>query len=95
MKSQLLPKSKVGIGAVVFSLLFVVIMALELLASNNSFALRLPLPTPAIAVLGVIGLVLSLIAVFKYKDKALFTLLSIPIGTIIVVWFAAEFIATL
>jgi len=95
MKTQLFPKSKVGIGAAVFSLLFVAIMALKLLASNTSFDLRLPLPTPAIAVLGVIGLLLGLIAVFKYKDKALFTMLSIPIGTIIVVWFAAEFIATL
>lgn len=95
MKTQLLPKSKVGIGAAVFSLLFVVIMAMKLLASNTSFNLRIPLPTPAIAVLGVIGLFLGLIAVFKYKDKALFTLLSIPIGTIIVVWFTAEFITSL
>lgn len=95
MKTQILPKSKIGIGAAVFSLLFIVIMTLKILASNNSFDLRLPLPTPAIAVLGVIGLVLGLIAVFKYKDKALLTLLSIPIGAIIVVWVAAEYIATL
>ncbi len=95
MKTQVLPKSKAGTGAAVFSLLFVVIMALKILASTTSFNFHLPLPTPAIAVLGVIGLVLGLIAVFKYKDKALLTLLSIPIGTIIVVWFAAEFIASL
>ncbi len=95
MKTQLIPKSKVGIGAMVFSLLFVIIIVLKILASNTSFNLRIPLPTPAIAVLGVIGLILGLIAVFKYKDRALFTCLSIPIGTIIVVWFAAEFITSL
>jgi hypothetical protein len=40
--------------------------------------------------MGVIGFVMGLIAVIKYKGRALLTLLSIPVGIIIIAWTIAE-----
>jgi len=45
---------------------------------------------PFLALMGVIGFVMGLIAVIKYKDRALLTLLSIPVGIIILAWTIAE-----
>jgi len=38
----------------------------------------------------VVGFIMGLIAVIKYKDRALLTLLSIPVGIIIIAWTIAE-----
>ena len=37
-------------------------------------------PSPFIAGLGVIGFIMEVVSIFKNKDRALLTLLSIPIG---------------
>ncbi len=52
--------------------------------------IRLPFPSPFIAVLGEIGFILGLISIFKNKDRSLFVLLSIPVGLLIIFWVAAE-----
>lgn len=46
--------------------------------------------TTFLAVLGVIGFIMGVIAIIKYKDRALLTLLSIPVGIIIIAWTLAE-----
>lgn len=84
MKLKIWSSSVIGKLANVFSLIFIVLIALKLLA------IRLPLPTPAIAVLGLVGLALGLIAFIKNKDRSILTILSIIVGIIIVLWTAGE-----
>jgi hypothetical protein len=88
MKIQLWSKFTAGKGAAWLTMLFIILMALKLTASGTS--IRIPLPIPAIAVLGVLGFGLGILSVIKNKDRSLLTLLSIPIGLLIIVWFAAE-----
>ncbi len=76
MKLKIWSSSVIGKLANVFSLIFIVLIALKLLA------IRLPLPTPAIA--------LGLIAFIKNKDRSILTILSIIVGIIIVLWTAGE-----
>ena len=86
MKIQILSKTKIGKWASLFTLLFIVLMGLKAL----NIGIRLPLPSPFIAVLGVIGFVLGVISIFKNKDRSLSVLLSIPVGLLIIFWVAAE-----
>jgi uncharacterized membrane-anchored protein len=58
----------------------------------SDFGSRISLPSPLIAVLGVIGFVLGIISIVKNEDRALFTLLSIPVGLLILFWVAAEIV---
>lgn len=46
--------------------------------------IRLPLPTLFLAVIGVAGFVMGVISIVKNKDRALLTLLSIPVGLLII-----------
>lgn len=88
MKVQLWSKTTTGKWAAILTLLFIVLMVLKF--SALAITIRLPLPTPFIAVLGVIGFIMGMIAMIKNKDRALLTLLSIPIGLVIIFWIAAE-----
>ncbi len=88
MKLRIWPKTRLGTWASGLTLLFIVLMALKLL--GLAAAIRLPLPTPVLAVLGVIGFVLGIISFFRNKDRALFVLLSILVGAVIILWAAAE-----
>jgi hypothetical protein len=81
------PKSNDGKWAAILTLLFVVLMTLKM-----TNAIRLPLPSPFIAVFGIVGLILGITAVFFHKERALLALLSIPVGLVIVFWIAAEFL---
>jgi hypothetical protein len=67
---------------------FIVLMAIKMVGLGA--AIRLPLPTPALALMGLIGFIMGLIAIIKYKDRALLTLLSIPVGLVIILWTLAE-----
>lgn len=87
MKIQLCSKTKTGKWAASFTLIFIVLMALKLM---NLSIIKLPFPTPFIAVFGVVGFVMGLISIIKNKDRALLTLLSILIGLLIIFWLAAE-----
>lgn len=75
---------KTGQWASILTLLFIGLMALKL----GNF--HLPLPSQLLFLLGFIGFVLALISIFKFKDRALFVFLTIPIGLIIVFWTVAE-----
>ncbi len=88
MKMQLWSKTTAGKWAASLTLLFIVLMSLKLLTLGIS--IRIPLPTPFIAVLGVLGFVMGIVSFVKNKDRSLFTLSSIPIGLLIIFWIAAE-----
>ncbi len=88
MKISLVPKTKLGSWAATLTILFVALMVIKLSALSRT--LRLPLPTPIIAVFGLLGFLLGLIAVFKNKDRSLLTLFTIPVGLMIIFWMAAE-----
>lgn len=88
MKIQLWSKKLSGKWAAILTLLFIVLMSLKLMTLG--FSLRIPLPTPFIAFLGVIGFILGIVSTVKNRDRAIFTLLSIPVGLLIVFWIAAE-----
>lgn len=47
-------------------------------------------PTTSADPMGVVGFVLEIISIVKYKDRALLTWLSIPIGLVIIFWTVAE-----
>jgi membrane associated rhomboid family serine protease len=88
MKIQVWAKTKIGKWASILTLLFIVLMAIKF--SALAITIRLPFPSPFIALLGVIGFVLGIISIFKNKDRSIFVLLSIPVGLLIIFWVAAE-----
>lgn len=88
MKIQVWSKTKTGKWAAILTLLFIVLMVLKL--SALAITIRLPFPSPFIAMLGVIGFVFGIISFFKNKDRSLFVLLSLPVGLLIIFWVAAE-----
>ncbi|HKM02288.1 MAG TPA: hypothetical protein VJ083_09580 [Sedimentibacter sp.] len=87
MKIKLCSKTTAGKWAAILTLLFIVSMFVKQITLGI-----LPLPTPFIAVIGVTGFVMGVISIMKNKDRALLTLLSIPIGLIIIIWVAAEIV---
>ena len=88
MKMQFWSKTKTGQWAAGLTVAFIVLMALKMIGLGAT--IRLPLPTPVLAVIGVIGFIMGLIAVIKHKDRAILTLLSIPVGLLIIFWTIAE-----
>lgn len=50
------------------------------------------LPGTLIALLGIIGVILGMVAIIKYKDRALLTYLSIPVGLLVIILILAGFI---
>jgi len=55
-------------------------------------AFRIPLPSPAIAVLGIVGLLLSVLAMIQNRDRALSLWLSAGLGLVIIFWIIAEIV---
>jgi hypothetical protein len=90
MKMQLYSKTTAGKWAAILTLLFIVLMAIKL--SALAMLIRLPLPTPILAIIGVIGFLLGIISIVKNKDRSILTLLAILIGLLIILWTAAEII---
>lgn len=88
MKIQLCSKTTTGKWVAILTLLFIVLISLKL--STLVMLIRLPLPTPLIAVIGVAGFIVGVVSIIKNKDRALLTLLSIPVGLLIIFWTAAE-----
>ncbi len=84
MKIKLCSTAKVGKYAACSTLLFIILMILKF------FTYSIPLPTPVIAGLGVLGFILGAISMIKSKDRSLLTLLSIAIGLLVILWVAAE-----
>lgn len=88
MNIKLWSKTTAGKSAAILTLLFIVLMILKFFTLGIS--IRIPLPTPFIAVLGVIGFIMGVISIVKNKDRSLLTLLSILIGLLIIFWVSAE-----
>lgn len=88
MKMQLYSKTKAGKWAAILTIFFIALMAIKL--SALAMLIRLPLPTPILAVIGVIGFILGIISIVKNKDRFVLTLLAILIGLLIILWTAAE-----
>ena len=88
MKMQFWSKTTTGKWAAGLTLAFIVLIALKMVGLGAT--IRLPLPTPVLAFMGVVGFIMGLVAIIKYKDRALLTLLSIPVGIIIIAWTLAE-----
>ncbi len=88
MKMQLYSKTTAGKWAAILALLFIALMAIKL--SALTMLIRLPLPTPFLAMIGVVGFLMGIISIVKNKDRAILTLLSISIGLLIILWTAAE-----
>ena len=88
MKIRLCSNTTTGKWAAILTLLFIVLMSLKL--SALAMFIRLPLPTPLIAVIGVAGFIVGVVSIIKNKDRALLTLLSIPVGLLIIFWTIAE-----
>lgn len=90
MKINFWSKTTAGKWASVLTLIFIVLMSLKLLTLEIS--IRIPLPTPFIAGLGLIGFIMGIVSFVKNKDRSLLTLLSILIGLLIIFWTAAEIV---
>lgn len=88
MKNKLWSKTISGKWAAVLTLLYIVLMSLKLFTLGIS--IRIPLPNPLIAVLGVIGFILGVLSFVKNNDRTWLTLLSIFVGLLIIFWIAAE-----
>lgn len=88
MKIQLRSNTRAGKWAAILTLLFIVLMSLKVWTLG--ILIRIPLPTPFIAGLGVIGFIMGIVSFVKNKDRSLLTLLSIPLGLLIIFWIAAE-----
>lgn len=84
MKIQVFSKTKAGKSAACLTLLFIILMILKF------FTYSIPLPTPVIAGLGVIGFILGFVSMMKNKDRSMLTLFSVIIGLLVVLWVAAE-----
>jgi hypothetical protein len=87
MRFTFLPKSTMGKWALSLSLFFIIFICLKI---QN--AISLPLPTFAIAVIGLAGFILGIVAIFKNKDRSILNLLPLLVGLIILLWVAAELI---
>jgi len=88
MKTQLYSKTTAGKWAAILTLLFIASMAIKL--SALAMLIRLPLPTPFLAIIGFIGFLLGIISMVKNKDRSILTLLAILVGLLIIFWTAAE-----
>ncbi len=77
MKTRFWPEARAGKWAAGLTLAFVIIFVIKMM-------FRLPLPTPLIAVLGIAGFIMGIISIIKNKDRAVMTLLSIPVGAFII-----------
>jgi len=87
MRLNLLPKTTSGKWSVGISIVFIILICMKILN-----IISIPIPTFAIAALGLIGFILSIIAIFKNKDRAILNFLPILVGLLIILWTIAEFI---
>ena len=85
MNITFMSKSVLGKWAAGLSIAFLVLILVQL-----SEMMRLP--GTLIAVLGLTGFILGMVAIIKHKDRALLTYLSIPVGLLIIILVLAGFI---
>lgn len=83
MKINLWSETTTGKWAAILSLIFIVLITLKI-------RIAFPLPTFSIAGLGIAGFIIGIVSIFKNRDRSLLTLLSIPVGLLIIFWTIAE-----
>lgn len=83
MKLTVLPKTTPGKWSVGLSIAFIILIWLKI---QNS----IPVPTFAIAALGLAGFVISLVAIIKNRDRSLLNWLPVLVGLLILLWTVAE-----
>jgi uncharacterized membrane protein HdeD (DUF308 family) len=88
MKIQILSKTTTGKVAAFLTLAFIALMGIKM--SPLARVIRLPLPTPILAVVGVVGFVFGVISFAKSKDRSVLIFLSLLIGLVIIFWAGAE-----
>ena len=84
---KLLSRAKTGRWSAGLMVLFLVLMIMKFI---NLPVIRLPLPTPVLAILPVAGFCLGIRSFVKYKDRSLMTLLSLLFGLLVIAWIEAE-----
>ncbi len=85
MRLNVIPKTTLGKWSVGLSILFIILIWIKI-----QFSLRVP--TFAIATLGLIGFIISIIAIFKNKDRSILVILPILVGIVIILWTAGELV---
>lgn len=85
MNITFLSKSRFGKWSAGLSIAFLVLTLVQL-----SEVMRLP--GTLIALMGLLGFILGILAIIKYKDRALLTYLSIPVGLLVIIFALAGFI---
>lgn len=91
MKVSLL-STTMGKWATGFTLAFVVFMALKFSGLGASMPIGLPLPTPAIAVIGMVGFIMGVLAFFEDKDRSVMVIITLVIGLLLTILVAAEIV---
>jgi hypothetical protein len=83
MRFTFLPKTKLGKWALGLSIVFIILIWWKIQGS-------MPIPTFAIAAIGLAGFTVVIIAILRNKDKAILNLLPLLVGLVILFWIAAE-----
>lgn len=84
MKPLANARTKIGKSAAILSASFIVLMTLKL-------TIRLPLPSPAIALLALAGLVCAILALVR-KDRGFWIWFALLQGLLVLTWVIAEFL---
>lgn len=82
---KLLPVTTSGRWSLGLSLAFIVLIAIKIIAF-------LPLPTFAIALLGLAGFIVGIVAILIKKDRAILNFVAILVGLVIILWLVGEII---
>lgn len=83
MKLVCLPETSAGRWSLGLSIAFIVLIWAKMQYS-------IPLPTFAIASIGLAGFIISLVAIFRHKDRSVLNLLPVLVGLLILLWIASE-----
>ena len=83
MSRAIAPRTTGGKWAVGLGLAFILLMA-------GKMQSLVPLPSMAIAALGLAGFVLALVARFRDSDRALLVFVPVVAGAVILLWIAGE-----
>mgnify|MGYP003592946936 CR=1 FL=1 len=84
MKPLANARTKIGKSAAILSASYIVLMTLKL-------TIRLPLPSPVIALLALAGLVCAILALVR-KDRGFWIWFALLQGLLVLTWVIAEFL---
>ena len=90
MKSKFAPSSKIGTVATVLSGLCILLGAMKYILPR--FHQSIPLSMQQVSILGILGFLLGMVAIFKMKDKSVLTKSSVVFGALIIIWIVAGYL---